>query len=85
MNWLTEMWKKYRTSPAFVTAYSAFAGAIGKELYTTLQSGQFDWTVKSVQAMLVAGATTAAIALLHLYMPPPTQPVPPAATDAPKP
>ena len=82
MNWKS-MWNKLRSNPFFAAGWSAFAGALGKELYTALQGGGIDWSIKSWQQMGAAAASAAALALVHLYTTPPNQvpppPPPPAA------
>jgi hypothetical protein len=77
-----DLWSKLRSNPAFVTAYSLLGGAIGKELYTALQSGSFDWSLKSIQAMIVAAGATTVISLLHLYLPQPNAITIPVAAPA---
>lgn len=73
---MNKLWQSLRGNPMFVTAYSLLGGAIGKELYTALQSGSFDWSLKSIQAMAVTAVSTTAVSLLHLYMTPQKNPGP---------
>ena len=64
-------WLKLTRNPFLVTAWTLFAGALGKQLCTAIQSGSFDWSLKSCEQMAAAAIGSAAIALIHLYTPAP--------------
>ena len=72
MNWNT-IWNKVKNNPFFAAGWSAFAGALVKELYTAMQGGGIDWSVKSWQQMGAAAFSAAALSLIHLYTTPPNQ------------
>lgn len=65
-------WKAVFSNPVIAAVWTAFAGAVAKQLYTAIWTGSFDWTQKSWVAMGTTGASAALLALLHLYMPAPT-------------
>ena len=65
-------------NPVFVTAWTFFAGALGKALVSAVESGHVDFTVKNLQEMVIAALSTTAVALIHLYLPSPTQQPPTA-------
>jgi hypothetical protein len=69
--------------PVFVTIWTLFAGALGKEILTTIQTGRIDLSAKSIQSMVGAAVGTTVIALIHLYLPQPNPTVP--ATFPPSP
>lgn len=69
-------WAKIRSNPAFVAAWTAFAGVLTSQLYLIQQSGKVDFSWPAMAKMLIAGTLAAALALLHLYTPAP--PAPPA-------
>jgi hypothetical protein len=83
VNWraIVAWLRKNASNPFVVTAWTLFAGAFGKELLTTLQTGHVDLSLKSIESMVAAAVSTAAIALLHLYLPQPNPTV--AATIPP--
>lgn len=76
MNWKA-FWSKLKSNPFFAAGWSAFAGALVKELYTAFQGGGIDWSVKSWQQMGTAAASAAILSLIHLYTAPPAQIPPP--------
>ena len=70
-------WLKVQASkPVFVTVWTLFAGALGKEILTTIQTGHIDLSAKSIQSMVWAAIGTTFIALIHLYLPQPNPTVP---------
>lgn len=73
--------RKNAANPYVVTAWTLFAGAFGKELVTTIETGHIDLSPKSMESMLAAALSTTAIALVHLYLPQPNPTV--AATFPP--
>ena len=76
MNWKA-IWTTIRTNPILVAFWTAFVGALGEQFLRLASSGSFDWSGKNIVEMASAAATTAIIALIHLY----TQPSPPAALN----
>ena len=68
MNAIIQWIKKNASNPFFVTAWTLFAGALGKELVTTLETGKIDLTLKSFESMAAAAVSTTVIALIHLYI-----------------
>lgn len=65
--------QRCKSNPLFVLVWTTFAGAVAKQLYTELQNGHFDFSLKSWEASVTAGLSAAALAILHLYLPSPTQ------------
>jgi hypothetical protein len=76
MNAFIARFKSIRSNPFFVTAWTLFAGAIGKEVVTTIQTGNVDLSARSVESMLFAAGGITAVALIHLYLPQPNPTVP---------
>ena len=76
MNKWKLFWDKIRSNPIFVAAWTAFAGALGKEILTAYTTHKLDFSLQSWQQMGGAALSTAAIALVHLYMPQPNPTVP---------
>jgi hypothetical protein len=76
MSWKA-IWNKVKSNPFFAAGWSAFAGALVKELYTALQGGGIDWSAKSWQQMGTAAGSAAILSLIHLYTTPPSQVPPP--------
>lgn len=79
---LLESLKAQLRKPLITTAWTLFAGALGKELCTTLETGKIDLSVKSFESMAAAAVSTTIIALVHLYLSPPntTPATPPKET-----
>lgn len=63
-----------RQNPIFVAAWTAFCGALAEQLTERLQSGHFEFDGKGWESMLGTAATTAVIAIMHLYTKPPATP-----------
>ena len=76
MKALIAWFKSIRGNPIFVTAWTLFAGALGKELVTTLETGKLDLSAKSFESMAAAAISTTVVALIHLYLPQPNPTVP---------
>ena len=68
MSKLIALWNKIKSNPVFVTAWTLFAGALGKELMTAYTTHKLDFSLQSWQQMAGAAAMTAIIALIHLYI-----------------
>jgi hypothetical protein len=77
------LWLKIRSNKYFVAASSLFFGAVGKEVYTELQTGKWDFSTQSLKAMAASALSATFIALYHLYMMPPDPTM--AATIPPSP
>lgn len=71
---MSAFWGKLRGNPFFVTAWTLFAGALTSQLYIAQQDGHLDFTLGSLEKMLIAAVLTTAISLLHLYTPKPGTP-----------
>ena len=84
MSKLQAFWNTLKSNPVFVAAWTAFAGAFGKEVMTAYTTGKLDWSLQSWQQMGAAAALMAIVSLVHLYIIPanPTVPatIPPSTT-----
>ena len=84
MNNFVAWLKKNISNPIVVSVWTLFAGAFGEQFWGAYQSGHFDWSLKSIQSMVVAALCTTGVALAHLYLPQPnptvTAVIPPSKT-----
>jgi hypothetical protein len=74
MKYLQQFWLSVRSNPIFVTASSAFVGAVVSMLQDELASGKIDWTRGGLNKLTGYAVTAAVAAIVHLYRPTPPQP-----------
>ena len=71
MQILKQLWLSVRNNPVFVLIWTSFTGALASQFINAYEAGSFSWTVDAWKRMATMAATTAIIALAHLYIPAP--------------
>jgi hypothetical protein len=74
MNAFSAWFAKIKSNKYFVTASSLFVGFFAPQAYAALSTGTFNWSLKSIQTMVVTALGLTAMALYHLYLPTPQNP-----------
>ncbi len=70
---IRQIWLSVRQNKWFVLVWTSFVGALGTALAEKMEAHQFDWSLKGWETILGGAATTALLALIHLYIPQPGQ------------